>query len=92
MEGLGGADAFKTIGPAMAVAMVATFYGIAFANFVLIPIGENLSKSSREDMVARRMVLDGIKMIRAKVHHLVIQEELKSYLLPKERIDIKRAA
>ena len=92
MESLGGADAFKKIGPAMAIAMVATFYGIAFANFVLIPIGESLSKSARQDIVERQIVMDGIQMIRKKAHHLIIEEELKSYLLPKERRQTLRAS
>lgn len=85
MQALGGEDAFATIGPAMASAMVATFYGIAFANFILIPIGENLSRSSNQDLLIRTMILEGIKLIRAKEHPIVIEEELKSFLLPSER-------
>lgn len=42
MQDLGSPDSFKQIGPAMAMAMVATLYGIALANFVFIPVGENL--------------------------------------------------
>lgn len=89
MQGLGGADAIKTVGPAMAVALVATMYGIAFANFVLIPLGENLSKHNRTDKVIRSMVLDGVKLIRQKKHPLLIEENIKSYLLPSEREALK---
>lgn len=85
MQSLGGADAIKNVGPAMAVALVATMYGIAFANFILIPLGENLSKHNRTDKIIRTMVLDGIKLIRAKKHPLLIEENIKSYLLPSER-------
>lgn len=92
MQALGGEDAFATIGPAMASAMVATFYGIAFANFILIPIGENLSLSSNQDLVIRKMILEGIKLIRNKEHPIVIEEELKSFLLPSERENKQKAA
>ena len=92
MQALGGEDAFATIGPAMASAMVATFYGIAFANFILIPIGENLSLSSNQDLVIRKMILEGIKIIRNKEHPIVIEEELKSFLLPSERENKQKAA
>lgn len=85
MQGLGGADAIKTVGPAMAVALVATMYGIAFANFVLIPLAENLSKHNRTDKIIRSMVLDGVKLIRQKKHPLLVEENIKSYLLPSER-------
>lgn len=92
MQGLGGADAIKSVGPAMAVALVATMYGIAFANFILIPLGENLAKHNRTDKIIRTMVLDGIKLIRAKKHPLLIEENIKSYLLPSERDALNKIA
>jgi len=92
MQGLGGADAIKTVGPAMATALVATLYGIAIANFIFIPVGENLSKFNKQDKITRQMVLDGMKMIRAKKHPLLVEENLKSYLLPTERELVEASA
>ena len=89
MQGLGGADAIKTVGPAMAVALVATLYGIGVANFVFIPLGENLARSNQTDKVIRQMIMDGIVMIRAKKHPLLVEENIKSYLLPSERALLK---
>ncbi|MGH1468765.1 MAG: motility protein A [Bdellovibrionales bacterium] len=86
MQGLGGADAIKTVGPAMATALIATLYGIAVANFIFIPIGENLSKFNRQDKIIRQMILDGLKMIRTKKHPLLVGESVRSYLLPGERM------
>lgn len=85
MSGLGSPDSFKTIGPAMAMAMVATMYGIAIANFIFIPLGENLAKLSKEDHLMRNIVIDAIKLLREKEHPLVVEEYLKSYLLSAER-------
>ncbi len=90
LQNLGGADAYKLLGPSMAVGLVATFYGIVVANLVLIPIGENLSKLNKEDEVVREIVMDGIKLIRAREHPLVVEEHLKSYLLPSERAKLKQ--
>lgn len=92
MQGLGGADAFAKVGPSMAVALVATMYGIAVANFIFLPLGENLSRVNRMDNLIRQMVVDGIKMIRQKKHPLVVEESLKCYLLPSERDKLKKAA
>jgi len=92
MQGLGGADAIKTVGPAMATALVATLYGIAVANFIFIPVGENLSKFNKQDKITRQMILDGMKMIRARKHPLLVEENLKSYLLPTERESIESIA
>ena len=90
MQGLGGADAIKTVGPSMAVALVATMYGIAIANFIFIPLGENLSKHNKSDKIIRQMVIDGVKLIRARKHPLVVEENIKSYLIASERIAVTK--
>jgi len=92
MQNMGGAEAFSKVGPALAVALVATLYGIALANFIFLPLGENLTKANRMDVMIRQMVIDGIKMIRVKKHPLVVEETIRSYLLPSEREKQKRVA
>ena len=85
LQSIGNADAFKKLGPSMAVALVATFYGIALANLIFVPLGEHLSQLNREDEVLRQIVMDGVRQLRLKEHPVVVEEHLKSYLLPKER-------
>ena len=85
MQGLGSPDSFRQIGPSMAMALVATLYGIGFANFVFIPLGENLSKLNKEDFLNRSIVIDGVRLIREKEHPMIVEENLKSYLLPGNR-------
>lgn len=89
MAGLGSPDSFKQIGPAMAIAMVATLYGIALANFVFVPLGESLTKWNKEDHLMRNIVIDGIKLLRRRQHPLIVEEHLKSYLLSSERQRLK---
>ena len=76
----------------MAIGLVATLYGIALTNFLLIPVGENLSKLNKQDETTREIVIDGIQLLLAKEHPLVVEEHLKSYLLPSERAKLKKAA
>jgi chemotaxis protein MotA len=85
LQTIGSPDSFKQIGPAMAIGLVGTLYGLVLANFVFIPIGEHLTKLNRDDEAIRNMIVDGVKMIRRKDHPLIVQETLMSYLLPKER-------
>jgi len=92
LQGLGAPDAFKTLGPAMSVALVATFYGLAFANFFIIPIAENLSSASQSDLTNRKVIIDGVKLLQDKKHPLLVEEYLVSYLTPKERNKIIRTA
>ena len=85
LQKLGAPDSFKQLGPAMAIGLVATLYGIVLANFVFIPLGEHLLKLNKADEIIREIVIDGVKLLRAKEHPLVVDEHLKSYLLPSER-------
>src|SRR5262249_55010306 len=86
MSGLGSPDSFKTIGPSMAMALVATLYGIGIANFVFVPLGENLAKFTKEDHLMRNIVIDAVKLLRENEHPLAVEEYLKSYLLQSERV------
>lgn len=85
LQQLGGKDAQKLLGPAMAMGLVATFYGLSLANLVFIPISENLTAINRDDESLRMIVIDGFRMIRQKEHPRVVEEYLKSHLTPTER-------
>jgi chemotaxis protein MotA len=89
LGGLGKPGAEKTIGPAMSIALVATLYGIAFANLIVIPIGENLTETAKEHQRKNMIITEGIKLVAARTNPIVLAEELNSYLLPNERIDWK---
>jgi chemotaxis protein MotA len=91
LQELGGKDAQKMLGPAMAIGLVATFYGLTLSNLVFIPISENLSMLNRDDETLRTIVIDGLRLVRRKEHPKVVEEHLKSYLLPHERDQIGKA-
>lgn len=89
LQKLGGEDAAKKIGPAMSIGLVATLYGISLTNFLFIPISENLAEANREDQTMRKIILEGIIMLKNKMHPLMIEEKLNSYLLPSERVSLR---
>lgn len=90
LQQLGGKDAQKLLGPAMAIGLVATFYGLTLANLILIPISENLASINRDDESLRMIIVDGIRMIRHKEHPKVVEEYLKSHLTPNERYNFSK--
>ena len=87
LQSLGSPDAKSMIGPAMAIALVATLYGLVLTNFVFIPIAENLTKQTQEDWMARSIVVEGIMLINADKPTRYVEEKVKSFLLPKQRKD-----
>ncbi len=82
-----GADA-GSIGLEMALALVATFYGLILTNFVLVPMSENLFNKSHTNMNHRELMLEGLMMIYDRRSPMVTQEMLNSYLPPLKRKDI----
>jgi chemotaxis protein MotA len=91
LQGLGAPNAFEKLGPSMSVALTATFWGLVLANLFLIPIGENLSLAADEDLIIRRVVVDGVILLKEKKHPLLVEEYLKSYLPPRDRNNLRKA-
>jgi len=85
LQGLGAANAKENIGPAMALALATTLWGLVLANCLFIPIGENLQKQTEEDLVARRMIVEGMMLIASNKPPKYVEEMLKSFLLPAQR-------
>lgn len=81
----------KIIGGAMALALVATFWGIALANFVLLPLADHASRLSRDDSNSREMIATVLMQIRAEESIFLIRETIKSYLPPEERDEFSEA-
>ncbi len=74
-----------SIGPAMAVALITTFYGAVLANLVFIPIQGKLKKRSKEEILTKEMILGGIISISKGENPRIIEEKLSSYIAPKDR-------
>lgn len=91
LQGLGKPGAFESLGPAMSVALVATFMGLVVANVIIIPIGENLVTASQNDLRMRRIVVDGVLLLRRKIAPLIVEQHLISYLEPSERDQLAKA-
>lgn len=91
LANLGGADAMKSIGPAMGVCLITTLYGVIIANLVVIPIGENVEEITRQMEVKDEIILEGVKHILKKSNPILVAEELNSFLVPEERLDWKNA-
>jgi chemotaxis protein MotA len=76
----------NNVGASMAVALVATFWGIAFANLVLLPLSDYYQKLTADDFAARTVIVEGLMMIKRKESSLVVTEKLNSHLPLHERV------
>lgn len=75
----------KSIGPAMAVALLTTLYGAIFANMMAIPIAGKLKLRSEEEMLNNTLIMDAILGIQEGRNPRVIESLLKNYLNSSKR-------
>lgn len=75
----------SAIGPAMAVALLTTFYGAVLANVIALPIATKLGFRSNAELVKMNIIVAGVLGIVAGENPRVIREKLDSFLPPGER-------
>jgi len=68
------------LGGGIAVAFVATVYGVSFANLFFLPIGNKLKKRAQETIKSRRIVLEGALLINSGLSALVVEQKVRAYL------------
>lgn len=82
---LGNLDDPSSIGPAMAVALLTTFYGAILANIIFMPIAYKLKRRSGEETQVKEMVLAGILALAAGENPRVLEQKLGAFLDPASR-------
>src|SRR5690554_5227570 len=82
LRGLG--EDIDALGPGMAVALITTLYGVILANLIFIPIAGKLKIRSEEEIIIRRVMVEGILSIQAGENPRIVEEKLKSFLSPGE--------
>jgi chemotaxis protein MotA len=92
LQKIGQPGAEKLIGPAMAIGLVGTLYGIGLANLVFLPIAEALVEKTEEELTLRKMIIEGAVLLKQRVNPVYMRESLNSFLLPKDRVVRKKAA
>ncbi len=75
----------KSIGPAMAVALLTTLYGAVVANMVALPIADKLKLRAQEEKLNRSLILDGVLGIQDGQNPRVIEGVLRNYLPESKR-------
>ncbi|RME20562.1 MAG: motility protein A, partial [Deltaproteobacteria bacterium] len=75
----------SSIGPAMAVALLTTFYGAILANLVFNPIAAKLKTRSKEEVLYKELIMTGMLSIAAGDNPRIVEQKLLSYLAPRQR-------
>lgn len=80
------------VGRGIAVAFVATIYGVAAANLVFLPCAGKLKIRIRERQVAQEMILEAVLSIMEGVNPRALELQLGSYLPARTRASLTKVA
>ncbi len=73
------------IGIGMATALITTFYGVLLANLVCLPMGGKLELRSKEEILLKELMVEGIVAIQSGDNPNIVEEKLIIYLSPSQR-------
>jgi len=76
----------KSIGPAMAVALLTTLYGAMLANMFALPVSDKLSLRSDEEQMNKKIIIQSVMGIQEGQNPKVLDELLRNYLPASQRV------
>lgn len=68
------------LGAGIAVAFVATIYGIGSANLILLPIARKLTNHLNQELALRSMILEGVVGIQSGINPHYLEEKLRTFI------------
>ncbi len=82
---LGSMEDPAAIGPSMAIALLTTLYGSIIANVFFDPIAAKLSLYSAQELLSKRMIIEGIMSIQSGDNPRIVEHKLSVFLSPSNR-------
>ncbi len=73
------------IGPAMAIALLTTFYGVVLANIVFLPIAGKLKTRSKDELLHKIIIIEGMGAILSGENPRIMEQKLHSFIAPNLR-------
>ncbi len=74
-------DNIEEVGKGIAIAFVATIYGVGSSNMIFLPAANKLKILNKKDERIREMVLEGISLIVEGVNPMIIRDRLAAYMI-----------
>lgn len=75
----------NSIGPAMAVALLTTFYGSVIANLLCMPVSGKLKTRSKEEAQLMEMIITGVVALANGDNPRILEQKLLVFLPPDKR-------
>ena len=73
----------------MAMALSAAFYGLTAGYLLFYPMAGKLRRRSEEELLVKEIVIRGVLLLQSGVSPIIMEQNLKAYLEPAQRLAIK---
>ena len=77
----------SAIGAGMAVALITTLYGAILANVAFLPAAAKLKVRTASELLIKEITIEGILSIQSGDNPRVVEQKLKAFISPAQRID-----
>ncbi len=77
-----------SIGPAMAIAILTTFYGAVLAYLVLTPLATRLERNGADDLLTRKLITTAILSLVRQENPRQLELHLNAQLPPTQRVQV----
>ncbi|MCR4318100.1 MAG: motility protein A [Planctomycetes bacterium] len=78
----------QSIGPAMSVALVTTFYGALVANLIMGPFTDKLKIRNKEEVLMKEIIIHGVMSIQSGDNPRIVKQKLAIFLAPALREEV----
>lgn len=92
LSSLGGGGGAEELGRGVAVAFIATFYGIMFANMFFIPLAQKLAARNKEELFAMEIIVEGVLAIQAGHNPRIVEQKLNAFFQASEAKSAEEAS
>lgn len=81
----------SSLAASIAVAFIATLYGVGSANLVFLPVANRLKACAADEVAGKEMLIEGILAIQSGDNPRIVEEKLIAFLTTKDRARYRAA-
>jgi len=83
---MGHLDNIEEVGHGIAVAFVATIYGVAFSNIIFLPAANKLTLAHKASIVIKEMTIEGLLLVIEGVNPMIMRDKLSGFFVGKLKL------
>ena len=81
----------SSLGPSIAMAFIATLYGVSSANLVFLPVAKKYGTIAKEEGLSRTMIVEGVLSLYGGDSPHIVKQKLMSFMSEKGKGEAKAA-